>query len=100
LAAAGSAAAGPQGRAVLRLADRDPITLRGERFEPRERVRVTLSEPASARKTVRASLAGSFRVVVLNDVADRCNMVRAVASGSEGSRAILKILASPACPPK
>jgi hypothetical protein len=97
--AAASASAEWNGRAVIRLVDRDPITIRGQRFESRERVRVTLSAPERARKTVRASANGSFRVIVLNDSADRCNQVRAVATGSEGSRAILKILPSPACAP-
>jgi hypothetical protein len=97
--AAGSAAAGPQGRASLKLADRDPLTVRGERFAPRERVRITLTAPESARKTVRAGMNGSFRVVVLNESVGRCEMVRAVATGTEGNRVILKILPSPACAP-
>jgi hypothetical protein len=81
-------------RPTLKLVKRVPLTVRGSSFRARERVRVST---ARRQWRVRASLGGSF-VVVLNGV-DRCNWVRVVAIGDEGSRAILKILPSPACPP-
>lgn len=91
-------AAGTSQRATLRLIDRDPLTLAGRGFEARERVRVTLSAPASARRVKLANANGSFQVVFLSVSTDRCDQVRALATGDEGNRVILKILASPACP--
>lgn len=84
---------------MLRLTDRDPLTLRGRGFEARERVRVTLYAPVSARRVKRANVNGSFQVIFLSVSADRCEMVRALVTGDEGSRVILKLLPSPACAP-
>ena len=82
----------------MRLIDRDPLTLRGQAFQPRERVVLTVSEPLSARRVVRAGATGSFRVTLSLVSADRCDAVRVVAAGAD-SRAVLKILPAPACLP-
>ena len=82
-------------RPTLRLLDRAPLTVGGRHFAPRESV--TVRRGARIRVT-RANRSGSF-VLVLGGHVDRCNAVRVVAVGSGGSRAILKILPSPACPP-
>ena len=84
---------------VLRLADRDPLILRGEGFRPRERVRVIVYAPLVARRATRATAAGSFRVTVAEIAAHRCDAIRAVAQGSDHSRAVLKVLPGPACMP-
>jgi hypothetical protein len=102
LSAAGSVAQaredGATGRATLQLVDRTPLKLRGKGFIARERVRVTVSVRGRTAKRVIASPAGAF-VVVFRDVSvDRCSGLRAVANGSQGSRASLK-LPQPQCPP-
>jgi hypothetical protein len=102
LAAAGIAASTADGtsqKQTLRLVDRDPIALQGNGFRPRERVRVTVSAPMVERKFTRATASGSFRVTFLEVSATRCDIVRAVAVGGAGSRAVLKYLPAPACMP-
>ena len=54
------AASGTTMPPALRLVDADPLTIRGVRFEPRERVRVTISGDVSAWRVVRASPRGTF----------------------------------------
>jgi hypothetical protein len=81
--------------ATLRLIDRSPVTLRGQGFRARELVRVT-RQKGSWR--IRATPRGTF-VLVVGGTIDRCSTVRFVAVGSNGSRAVLKILPSPLCPP-
>jgi hypothetical protein len=94
-----SSAAGTSQKQSLRIVDRDPLALRGEGFQPRERTWVTLSAPDAVRKITRANAAGSFQVTFLSVSATRCDMVRAVAAGGQGSRATVKILPGPACAP-
>ena len=91
--------AGVSGKAGIRLTDRNPLTVRGEHFQSRELVRVTVSAPATARKTVRTSATGSLRALFSGTTAHRCDLVRVVATGDEGSRAVLKLLPPPACAP-
>jgi hypothetical protein len=83
---------------ALRLADREPLTLRGVRFRTRELVRVeaTASTGTEARRA-RATASGSLRVQ-FSLALDRCSGLYAVAFGSRGSRAKLK-LPQPLCPP-
>jgi hypothetical protein len=94
-----SISAGGSGKAYLRLVDRDPLTVRGQGFKPRERVRVTASEPQWRRKTIRATATGSLRVAFAEITVDRCSLVRVATVGARGSQAVLKILPSPMCTP-
>jgi hypothetical protein len=94
-----STAGGMAPKASLRIVDRDPLTLRGENFKARERVRVSLSAPLSERRVVRATATGSFRATFLEVSVTRCDSVRAVAVGGAGSQATLKLLPAPACSP-
>ena len=100
LAVFASQAAGAPGRASLRTVDLAPLTLRGDRFEPRERVRVVTT--VGGRRYVRvvqATSAGSFTVTYRGVAVDRCNDVLFVlALGGAGSRAALK-LPQLLCPP-
>ena len=108
-ASATSISAGSSGKAYLRVVDRDPLTVQGRAFKSRERVRVVASVPASAqtmasgseiaRKTVRATATGSFRVVFSEMSVDRCSLVRVTSVGARGSMAVLKVLPSPMCTP-
>lgn len=107
-ATASSISAGTSGKAILRLVDRDPLTVQGRGFKPRERVQVVASVPDSAqktavaemvRKTIRATATGSFRIVFSEISVDRCSLVRVIAVGARGSRAELKVLPSPMCTP-
>jgi hypothetical protein len=93
-----SSASGTSQKQTLRIVDRDPLALRGDGFESRERVRVTLSAPVAARKFTRATTSGSFRVTFEDVLATRCDMVRVVVVGRAGSR-VLKFLPAPACMP-
>jgi hypothetical protein len=106
LAAAASTSAGTERKAALRLVDRDPLTVTGNGFRSRERVRVvatlmeaTADEPESTRRVVRASTTGSFRVVFSEITVDRCNSVRVVAIRSSGGEVVVKMLPSPMCAP-
>lgn len=96
--AAVSASAGASRSATLRLVDRDPLTLRGQGFQPRERVLLTFSKPISTRRVTRAGATGSFRVSLTHVSIGRCDAVRVVAAGNS-SRAVLKVLPAPACLP-
>jgi hypothetical protein len=98
-ATATSISAGGSGKANLRLVDRDPLSVQGHGFKPRERVRVTASEPEWQRKTIRATATGSFRVAFSEIAVDRCSLVRVATIGAQGSRAVLKVLPSPMCSP-
>jgi hypothetical protein len=76
----------------------DPITIRGRRFQPGERVRITVHVGQQvARKTVGASR-GTFTVTFGSLSPDRCSSTFAVARGNEGSRASVK-RPLPACAP-
>jgi hypothetical protein len=108
-ATATSISAGSSGKAYLRLVDRDPLTVQGRAFKSRERVRVVASVPDAGqtmasgsdvvRKTVRATVTGSFRVAFSEITVDRCSLVRVTSVGARGSMAVLKMLPSPMCAP-
>jgi hypothetical protein len=85
-------------RPVLRLVDKQPVTLNGLAFKAHERVRVTIKSDEFRRtRTVRATRRGAFAVEF--DVRlGRCSGLFATASGSLGSRAAHK-LPQPQCPP-
>lgn len=94
LAAIAEVGAGAPGRtANLRLADADPLTLRGSAFKPGERVRVTVwVQPRRWERRIRVGRAGGFRVVFQQvRFGDPCTGdFRATAVGNEGSIAMLK----------
>jgi hypothetical protein len=92
----GSAVGGSESRstASLQVVKRVPLTLKGRSFRPGETVRVAAG---AHERSVRASQGGTF-VLTLGGL-DRCNATRVLATGSGGSRAILKVLPSPACLP-
>lgn len=90
---AASAQAPP--RAVVRIADRDPLTLRGRHFKARERVRleVTLKRATRTHK-VRASSSGTFESAFADLTWERCNgNLTVVATGSRGSQVAFTVLA-------
>lgn len=78
----------------LQIVRETPLTIRGRGFRARERVRLSA---AGRNWRLRATPRGTF-VVVLESV-DRCDIVRIVAVGAAGSRAVLKIFPAPHCPP-
>ena len=102
LAAVGAAAGESSSTAspTLRLLDRAPLTVRGQSFRARERVRITATGDATATRIVRASVAGAFTVVFTGATVDRCSAVRVAALGAGGSHAALKLMPSPACLPE
>jgi hypothetical protein len=80
--------------ASLRLVRKAPLAVRGEQFRPGERVRL---QAMLKRGTVAtADGHGSF-VAQFGAAKSRCDVVRVIAVGSEGSHAVLKLLPSPAC---
>ena len=81
-------------KASLQVIRQAPITIQGHGFRARESVRVSA---AGRQWRLKASARGSF-VLPLRG-ADRCKVLRVVAVGSAGSRAILRIMALHQCPP-
>jgi hypothetical protein len=85
----GRAPAGPAGHrdAVLTPLTGDPFRVRGARFGPRGRVRVTVTPTGRATivRRVRATARGTF--VLLFRGVTACRGVKGVAAGSRGSRA-------------
>jgi hypothetical protein len=83
----------------LRLVDRAALELAGRGFTAGERVRVRV-EAAGERtvRRVRAGRSGRFRAVFPGLTFDPCTGMTAVATGGDGSRAILK-RAPRQCPP-
>lgn len=103
LALFGSAAGGggvSSGKATLKLVRDAPLTLRGARFVPGERVRVTAVGEQRQTKRVIANRRGLFVVGFPNVDYDRCNGgLVAFAVGSQGNRAGLK-QPQLLCPPR
>jgi hypothetical protein len=95
----GSAAGEGESRskATLKLSRGMPLTLRGTHFLPNERVRVTVSSEMKRTKRVVANAAGAF-VVSFQTAYDRCDGLLALAVGTGGSRAMLK-MPQLGCPP-
>jgi hypothetical protein len=103
LAAIGVAAAGTgessTRTARLSVVSVNPLTVRGTRFQPRERVRVTLvTDSATRTRRVSAGAAGRFLVGFASVSVHRCSTLFVEAIGSEGSLARFK-RAQPLCPP-
>lgn len=101
LALLGGAAMGAQDgtrKATLTLTSGAPVTIRGTRFVPGERVRLSVTDARTRTRRVTASSAGAF-VVQFPFAFDRCNGLIVMAVGSEGSRAALK-RGELLCPPR
>jgi hypothetical protein len=81
---------------TLQLVRPAPLQVRGRGFEPGELVRLKLNDQRATR--AKASAGGSF-VASFGLSVSRCDAIRIVASGSSGSRAVLKVLPAPACNP-
>jgi hypothetical protein len=96
-AGAGAARTDTSAKASLRLVSLSPVTVRGAGFVARERVRVDLTGQVSRRRRPVASRLGSFTVRFDGVTATRCDLIRVVAVGGNGSRAGLKLLPAPAC---
>jgi endonuclease YncB( thermonuclease family) len=93
LVLAASAQAPPP--AVVRITDRDPLTLKGRHFKAGERVRlaVTLKRDNRTHK-VRASSSGTFESAFADLKWERCNgNLTVVATGSRGSHVEFTTLA-------
>ncbi len=85
LTAASPAGGTGSARATLRLAQQDPLTLRGTSFRRYERVRVTVTIAGSrTTRIVRASRRGAFLAAFAGVRFDPC--LFAIAVGSKGSR--------------
>ena len=100
LVAAGGAHATAAAPPALRLVGQQPLVVRGERFEPGERVVVTaLTLVGPRRSVVRASPVGRFGVTfrLANQPCGKAFAVRAV--GGLGSRATLSVPTRACVPP-
>lgn len=99
VAFAASAAAQPS-KASLRLVSLQPLSVVGQGFAARERVRVEATTSTDVvRRRVVASRAGSFRVRFDGVNVSRCDVVRVVAIRAGGGRVTLKYLPPPMCLP-
>jgi hypothetical protein len=96
-AIAASCAAAGASKPSLRLASRAPLKISGRHFAPREHVRVRVLATKLTRRAV-ATSAGSFTVSFGEAAGDPCSAFTAVARGSAGSRALLKVPPRE-CPP-
>jgi len=83
------------GRARLIPISQDPLRVKGTRFQPRERVKLTVVGTAVRRRAT-ASSRGSF--VVAFPGLDTCNGVTVKATGSRGSRAAFNLSQGIVCP--
>jgi hypothetical protein len=81
-------------KASLQVISQAPMTIRGHGFRSQESVRVSA---AGRQWHPKAGARGSF-VLTLRG-ANPCRIVRIVAVGSDGSRAILRIVPAGACAP-
>jgi hypothetical protein len=100
--ALGAAASGTNqtsaGRATLKLQGVAPLTLRGAQFVPAERVVVSVRSGQRRSKRLTANSRGGFVVSFPRVSYDRCDPLFALAVGSRGSRAGLKVPPR-GCPP-
>lgn len=97
--AAATAASAPFGSATLRLVRIKPLTVAGQHFAPRERIRVVLSGDRSAVRRTKANPSGAFTVTFGDTGLTRCDTYRVVATGARGNSATLKHLPALACSP-
>lgn len=93
----GSSALGA-GRATLSITDRDPLTIRGARFAPGERVKLLVTGQSLVVRAVRAGPRGGFTTVFRVRLG-RCDAVVVQAIGSRGHRAQVDITQMACAPP-
>ena len=93
----GAGATAASTKPSLRVVSWSPLAFRGQEFAAREKVRVELWGVARAIRYVIATRTGSFTVRFADVTTTRCDMVRVVALGSRGNRAVFKFLPAPAC---
>jgi hypothetical protein len=81
--------------ATVRIADRDPLTLKGRHFKAGERVRLVVKLKRATRKhKLHASASGTFESVFADLAWKRCNGNLTVeATGSRGSHVEYTVLA-------
>lgn len=84
-------------RASVALVSKSPVTVRGTGFRVRERVQVRIEGSVARTRSIRATAGGAFVVRFDGVTVTRCDMVRIVAIGGAGSRAVQKYLPAPAC---
>jgi hypothetical protein len=89
----------PRPKPQLRLLDRAPLTVKGTRFRPGERVRIRIAAAEPAARTVHATRAGSFTMRFDAVSVGRCGSVSVEAVGARGDRASLKVLQPQDCAP-
>jgi hypothetical protein len=83
----------------LRIVDRSPATVAGVRFKPAERVKLVLaSEAVRHVQAVTASRFGRFTAEFQGVRVDRCSGFVVQATGSLGSRAVLRNRDLTECP--
>jgi hypothetical protein len=82
-------------RASVKVVKRVPLTVRGTHFRSSERVRISA---AGRNWRLRATPTGTFTATLRG--VHRCDSVRMVVVGDEGSRVVVKILPSPLCAPQ
>jgi hypothetical protein len=92
-----SAASGAERWARLAIVDREPLTIRGTRFAPNEKVRLLVSGPAQLTRSIRAGARGGF-ISRFHVGLGRCDALVVQAVGSRGSRAQVDVTQT-ACVP-
>ena len=82
-----------QAQSRIRVADRNPLVIRGSGFAPGERIRVTVSGPRRLAKTVTAARTGAFLVswVLAAGEKESCAALAVRAVGTRGSVAAVKV---------
>ena len=92
------ATASVQARPSIRIVSNSPFVVAGAGFRPGEQIRVLAHRGADrVGRTLTATQAGTFRARLAAFRGSACMIVSVNASGSRGSRAVLKII--PLCPP-
>jgi hypothetical protein len=90
--------AGGAAHPALKLEGRAPVTIAGTGFAAHERVRLVLHSPRARSRQVTASSSGTFSKAFSGVAVDRCSGFWVSATGSRGSRAVLR-RPPPECPP-
>jgi hypothetical protein len=98
LAFSGSSALGSGRDASLAITDRDPLTIRGARFAPGERVKLFVTGQGLLVRSVRAGPRGGFTTIFRVRLG-RCDAVVVQAIGNRGHRAQVDITQTACTPP-
>jgi hypothetical protein len=86
--------------AELNLVRMHPVTVQGDGFHSRERVRLVLHEPSGThRRRARAGASGTFLATFPRAAIARCEPFSITATGRAGSRASVARRAPVGCPP-